>query len=116
MPKQLVIAAALALAASTTLAGNCDAIRSQIEAKIRASGVGAFTLTTVAASAQTIGRVVGTCDLGSKKIVYDQAGPRSAVTSASQPSTTRSVPDPGNDSILTECKDGSVSLGGSCTK
>jgi hypothetical protein len=76
-------------------ADTCDALRERIETKIRAAGVETFTLAVVDAAASVPGKMVGTCERGAKKIVYvrDQA-----------------------DAILTECKDGTVSVGGRCGK
>lgn len=112
----------LAVAASTLLGvvgsvhaqsqTNCDTLRAEIEAKIAASGVANFSVITVDgadASATASGQVVGSCDLGTKKIVYqrerDAASPPPAATSAP---ASRGAP------MLTECKDGSVSMGGTC--
>lgn len=88
-----------AAAAATT----CDALRAEIEAKVAASGVARFAVTVVEADTPEQGRVVGSCDMGRRKIVYRQ----------------ESVPAPlagaGNGPpMLTECRDGRVSLGGSC--
>jgi hypothetical protein len=111
IPVALVFAGA---AGAASAAGNCEAIASQIDAKIRAGGVSRFTLTTVDADAKVSGKVVGTCDLGTKKIVYevstDEAGGGAASPSAPQSSSGH----PRNEPILTECKDGSVSMGGNC--
>ena len=99
----------LAFTGSASAASNCDDIMAQIDAKIRAAGVERFTLTTVEAEATVSGKVVGTCERGSRKIVYEaEAAPPSP---ASSPTPRR-----GNDGILTECKDGSVSVGGDCRK
>ncbi|QTN21604.1 DUF1161 domain-containing protein [Rhizobacter sp. AJA081-3] len=96
-----LIAPLLALAAPAGAADTCEAIQARIDAKIRASGVQSFTLRTVDAAAKVEGKVVGSCDLGTKKIVYAQGG---------------AAARPGKDAILTECKDGTVSLGGDCRK
>lgn len=90
-------------AASHAQPSSCEGIRDQIDAKVRASGVTGFTLTVVDAQAQVGGRVVGSCELGTKKIVYDRgaAAPQPRAKPKSQP-------------IITECKDGSVSVGGEC--
>jgi hypothetical protein len=88
-------------------ATNCAAIRSQIEAKVKASGVSSFTLSVVDADARVAGRVVGTCDLGTKKIVYAAANP---------PTSAQARPKAAVEPMLTECKDGSVSVGGECKK
>lgn len=107
MLRSAIALAASLLASSPSWANSCDAVRSQIEAKIKASGVGAFTLSTIDAQAKTSDKVVGTCDFGTKKIVY---------AAASAPASTPAKPKPSTEPILTECKDGSVSLGGECKK
>lgn len=94
-------AALLALAGAAGAAETCEAIRSRIDAKIRAAGVQEFSLRTVDADAKLSGKVVGSCDLGKKKIVYAQG------SAAAQPD---------KQAILTECKDGTVSMGGDCRK
>jgi hypothetical protein len=49
---------------------DCNELKGEIEAKIKANGVEKFTLDIVDADAQVDGKVVGTCDGGTKKIVY----------------------------------------------
>jgi hypothetical protein len=65
---------ALALAASPALAQtqrkDCGELKSEIEAKIKNNGVKVFTLTVVDKDAAEDGKVVGTCDGGTNKIVY----------------------------------------------
>ena len=70
---KLIVAVVLALG----LAGSawaqrkdCGELRGEIEAKIKKNGVDKFSLDVVDAGAQADGKVVGTCDGGSKKIVY----------------------------------------------
>jgi len=105
--KLWLIPLAWALAGAAGAADNCEALRAQIEAKITAAGVTRFSVSTVDAGAPAAGQVVGSCELGSKKIVYQrEGGPASAVA----------PPPPGGERILTECKDGTVSLGGDCRK
>lgn len=105
MPRLPLVPTLLLLASASGHAGsNCDAIRDQVEAKVRASGVTSFTLQVVDAQAKVAGKVVGSCDLGTRKIVYQQAG-------ASAPSAGK----PRDERILTECKDGSVTYG-NCPK
>ena len=89
----LVLAGAMGPAAAQALA--CETLREPIDAKIRAAGGERFTLTIVERAASAPGRSVGSCERGSRRIVYVQG--------------TR-----GSDAILTECKDGSVSVGGNC--
>lgn len=112
IPVVLALAASVAVVGPASAAGNCDALRSQIEARIAASGVANFTVTTVETSAAsgTRGKVVGSCEMGAKSIVYQQLD--SPTTTAA--STTAAVPRPKKDVILTECKDGSVLANGDC--
>ena len=49
---------------------DCGELRGEIEAKIKANGVEKFTLDVVDKDAQADGKVVGTCDGGTKKIIY----------------------------------------------
>lgn len=48
----------------------CEELKSEIETKIKNNGVTVFTLTIVDKDAPADGKVVGTCDGGTKKIVY----------------------------------------------
>ena len=52
----------------------CEELKGEIDAKIRKNGVDKFTLEIVDANAQADGKVVGTCDGGSKEIVYKRGG------------------------------------------
>jgi hypothetical protein len=66
------LALALALAVTPALAQrkDCTELKSEIDAKIEKNGVKAFSTTIVDKDAQADGKVVGTCDGGTKKIVY----------------------------------------------
>ena len=73
--KSVIMTTALAISvcalASPALAKtSCEDLKAQIEAKIQGKGVKAFTLSIVPKDEKTDLRVVGTCDGGSKKIVY----------------------------------------------
>jgi len=48
----------------------CEELKSEIEAKIKKNGVDKFSLDILDSGAQAEGKVVGTCDGGTKKIVY----------------------------------------------
>ena len=48
----------------------CEELKAEIDAKIRKNGVETFTLEIVDMDAQADGKVVGTCDGQTKKIVY----------------------------------------------
>ena len=49
---------------------DCGELKGEIEAKIKKNGVEKFSLDVVEADKQSDGKVVGTCDGGTKKIVY----------------------------------------------
>jgi len=69
--KILITAIALMLIATPALAGkSCDELKAGIEAKIKAKGVKTYTLDVVGKDEKTEGKVVGTCDGGTKKIIY----------------------------------------------
>lgn len=53
---------------------DCNDLKGEIEAKIKNNGVDKFTLDIVDKDAQSDGKVVGTCDGGTKKIVYKRGG------------------------------------------
>lgn len=63
---------ALALGAGPALAERkaCEDLKAEIEAKIRSKGVEKFTLEIVAPDAVGDRRVVGSCDGGTRRIVY----------------------------------------------
>jgi hypothetical protein len=68
-----VAAAALAVGAAGPAWAqrkDCNDLKGEIEAKIKNNGVDKFTLDIVDKDAQSDGKVVGTCDGGTKKIVY----------------------------------------------
>ena len=104
-------------------ADNCEALRAQIEANVASKGITGFTVTTVDAAATVPGQVVGSCDKGAKKIVYTRGGGAPLARLATTPATA-AVPKAQakvkahnhtrDQDILTECKDGSVSMGGNC--
>jgi hypothetical protein len=52
----------------------CEELKAEIEAKITQKGVTGFSLTIVAKDAPEDGKVVGTCDGGTKKILYKRQG------------------------------------------
>lgn len=52
---------------------SCEDLKSQIEAKLKAKGVEKYTLDIVTADNARDGKVVGSCDGGTKRIVYKRA-------------------------------------------
>ena len=69
--KSLWIAASLMLVVSPALAAkSCEELKTEIEAKLKNKGVKAYTLEIVPKESVKEEKVVGTCDGGTKKIVY----------------------------------------------
>ncbi len=52
----------------------CEELKTEIAAKLDAKGVKSYTLDIVAKDADADGKVVGTCEGGTKKIVYKRGG------------------------------------------
>lgn len=50
----------------------CAELKQEIATKIDANGVKSYTLDVVAADAEVIGKVVGTCDGGTQRVVYQR--------------------------------------------
>jgi Protein of unknown function (DUF1161) len=120
MLKPAYFATLLILACTASYANNCDDLKAQIEGKIKAAGVANFTVTVADTAANAAGKVVGSCDKGAKKIMYLQS-PATSAAPASTASASSAKPKPpakasGGNAILTECKDGSSSIGGTCKK
>ena len=84
--KTFIAVIASLLVASPALAQrkDCGELNSEIETKIKNNGVTTFTLTVVDKDAAEDGKVVGTCDGGTKKIVYKRgaAAPAAAPSAA----------------------------------
>ena len=72
--KSLIAVVSLLLIASPALAQrkDCEELKAEIDAKIKANGVPAYTLEIVPSDQvkEGDGQVVGSCDGGTKKIVY----------------------------------------------
>jgi uncharacterized protein DUF1161 len=68
----LSVAAVLLVPACSYAQGGkaCEELKTEIAAKLDAKGVKGYTLEIVAKDADAEGKVVGTCEAGSKKIVY----------------------------------------------
>lgn len=91
---------------------NCEPLRLQIEQKIAANGVREFSVVVVDVEADAAGQVVGSCAQGRQKIMYLR-GPLGAPPAARERLSAPSV-DSSDSGILTECKDGTVTRGGTC--
>jgi hypothetical protein len=66
------LAAVLAIPACSFAQGAkaCEELKTEIAAKLDAKGVKSYSLDIVAKDSDAEGKVVGTCEGGSKKIVY----------------------------------------------
>lgn len=74
--KMLIAVVTLLLVATPAMAQrkDCGELKAEIEAKIKANGVKEFTLNIVGNEDKGEGKVVGTCDGGTKKILYKRGG------------------------------------------
>ena len=98
----LLVLLPLAGLCTASHADNCEAIGSQIEARMRDGGLPAPRLITVDRGTAAGGRVVGSCASGRKLIVLVAgSGVRAAAPT---------------DNIMTECKDGRVVRGPDCSR
>ncbi|MEH6352785.1 DUF1161 domain-containing protein [Pseudomonas sp. 3JA] len=71
MKKLMVALGLLSLAGGAFAAGTpCEALKSEIATKLDAKGVSGYSLEIVDKGAATDGKVVGTCEGGTKEIVY----------------------------------------------
>ena len=70
--KKFVLAVGLLSIAGTALAAGkpCDELKSEIAAKIDAKGASGYSLEVVDKGASPDAQVVGTCEGGTKEIVY----------------------------------------------
>ena len=78
--KTLIVAILLAVATTPAYAQRkpCEELKSEIEAKVRKNGVKHFSLLVVPNAEAKGQHVVGSCDGGTKKIVYRPGTPESA--------------------------------------
>ncbi|SCY59320.1 MULTISPECIES: DUF1161 domain-containing protein [Pseudomonas] len=71
MKKLMVALGLLSLAGGAFAAGMpCEELKSEIAAKLDAKGVSGYSLEIVDKGAATGGKVVGTCEGGTKEIIY----------------------------------------------
>ncbi len=105
MFKKLSFVLVLLSVAWPVRASNCEEIQSGIAERVRAGGIERFTLSTVDMEADAPGRAVGRCDQGRKKIMLVQE-------SGTDGAAPRRAPPPRRQETITECKDGTVVVGG----
>jgi hypothetical protein len=70
MKKLMVIAILLMIASPAFARKSCEELKSEIEAKLQAKGVKNYSLEIVPSENVKEGKVIGSCDGGTKKIVY----------------------------------------------
>lgn len=87
MKKSYVVAAVAFLLSIPAYpqAKSCDELKSEIAKKIEANGVTSYSLDIVAKDDNAEGKVVGTCEGGTKKIVYTRGAPGSEKPASSDP-------------------------------
>ena len=72
--KNATIAFVLLIATMPALAAkSCDELKDEIEAKLKAKNVQGYSLEVMASADVKEQKVVGSCEAGSKKIVYKKA-------------------------------------------
>lgn len=108
MFKKLSFVLVLLSVAWPARASNCEEIQAGIAERVRAGGIERFTLSTVDMEADAPGRAVGRCDQGRKKILLVQE----AGAAGAQGTAPRRAPPPRRQETITECKDGTVVVGG----
>lgn len=83
----LVIAAMLVVPACGYAQGAkaCEELKTEIAAKLDAKGVKGYTLDIVAKDADAPGKAVGTCEAGSKKIMYTKGDAAAAKPEKKEP-------------------------------
>lgn len=73
MKKFLLAFGLLSIAGTTMAAGKpCEELKAEIDAKIQAKGASSYTLEVVEKGSAADKAVVGTCEGGSKEIVYQR--------------------------------------------
>ncbi|UUY09422.1 DUF1161 domain-containing protein [Pseudomonas sp. J452] len=72
--KQLILGLALFSLAGSALAAAkpCEELKAEIDAKLKAKGVAAYSLEVVDKGSAGDKSVVGTCEAGAKEIVYQR--------------------------------------------
>ena len=64
---------------------SCDELKTEIAQKLDTKGVKGYTLDIVAKDKDAEGKVVGTCDAGSKKIIYSKGSAAPAAPAKETP-------------------------------
>jgi hypothetical protein len=70
MKKLMMVAVLLMIASPAFAKKSCEELKSEIEAKLQAKGVKSYSLEIIPNENVKDGKVIGSCDGGTKKIVY----------------------------------------------
>lgn len=123
----LIALAWAALSASPVQAIGCDELRASITEKMKRGGLARVNIVVADAAERSNGRVVGSCETGTRKLVLAPSGPvtddearlaagqaaTSATPAARKPSRKSEVRD---DEVLVECFDGKHYTDGPCRR
>lgn len=72
--KRVIVPVLLLFTSSAAFAGkSCEELKAEIAAKLDAKQVSGYTLEVVASDAAAEAKVVGSCEGGTKKIVYSKS-------------------------------------------
>ena len=88
-----IVASLVILAFASVLAyaqgpKSCEELKSEIAKKVEANGAKAYTLDIVAKDKDAEGKQVGSCENGTKKIMYLRTSPPPTEAAAPKPATT----------------------------
>jgi uncharacterized protein YdeI (BOF family) len=72
MKTLIAVAAFLVIATPALAAKPCEELKSEIDAKLQAKGVKSYTLTVMPSESVKDEKVVGSCEGGTKKIIYQR--------------------------------------------
>ncbi len=89
MRKFCLVVAALAVLPLSAYSQSkpCEELKSEIAQKIEANGVKSYSLEIVAKEKEATGKIVGTCEAGTKKIVYSRSETSANVNKKSSDTT-----------------------------
>lgn len=78
--KKYLLASSLLLMAFSASAGvlSCDDLKAKIEKKVAGKGVKNYGMTVVSKDTKLAGRVLGTCEKGSMKIIHEKSTTKSS--------------------------------------
>lgn len=104
------------LAGGARAADVCEPLREQIEVQIAATGATGFAVIVVDATAEVTGKVVGTCALGTRKLVYVRGSGAAASAKPARPPLAVPAARGKEVLVITECRDGTVVRGNASCK